>query len=91
MNRLLFFTGSECVHCHKMDPLIKKLEKENKLKVTKLEVWHNSKNAALLQKLDNNKCGGVPFFYNEKTKAWLCGESSYSELKKWALGNVLLS
>jgi len=86
VNQLLYFYGTECHFCHKMDPLINKLEKETKLKVTKLEVWHDSKNAALLQKLDNGKCGGVPFFYNEKTKAWICGECSYSELKKWATG-----
>ena len=86
MTKLLMFTGTECVHCHAMDPLITKLEKESKLKITKLEVWHDAKNAALQQKLDAGKCGGVPFFYNEKTKKWLCGEVPYSELKAWATG-----
>ena len=85
-NRLLNFFGIECVHCHAMDPLIAKLEKETKLKITKLEVWHNAKNAAIFQKLDAGKCGGVPFFFNEKTKKWLCGEVPYSELKEWATG-----
>lgn len=81
---LLFFTGRECVHCHAMFPSIDKLEKETKLKVKKIEVWHNAKNAAEFQKRDNGKCGGVPFFYNEKSKKWLCGEVPYSKLKKWA-------
>lgn len=83
---LLFFYGTECIHCHKMDPFIHKLEKENKVKLEKIEVWHNEKNAEKLRKLDNGKCGGIPFFYNEKTKAWICGETSFENLKKWALG-----
>ncbi len=83
---LLDFYGTECVHCHEMDPLVERLEKEEKLKVTKLEVWHNSKNAALLESLDKGKCGGVPFFYNKKTGKSICGSTSYENLKKWALG-----
>ena len=66
--KLLMFYGIECEHCHDMDPLVEKLEKELKVEVKKIEVWHNAKNAALLEKLDKGECGGVPFFYNEKTK-----------------------
>jgi len=83
---LLMFYGTECIHCHEMMPLVDKLEKETKLKVKKLEVWHDSKNAAIFQKLDQGKCGGVPFFYNEKTKKWICGAVPYAELKAWATG-----
>ncbi|MDP4012295.1 MAG: thioredoxin domain-containing protein [Candidatus Nanoarchaeia archaeon] len=82
--RLLFFTGRECPHCHEMEPLITKLEKELKVKVTKLEVWHNSKNAKLLKDLDKGYCGGVPFFYNENNDKWICGAVPYSKLKAWA-------
>lgn len=84
--RLLFFTGKECSHCHDSLPLVAKLEKEEKVKLVTLEVWHDSKNAAILEKLDNGKCGGVPFFYNENTSAWICGTPEYEELKEWALG-----
>lgn len=84
-NQLLFFYGTECPHCHEMDPLVEKLEKELKAKVVKLEVWHNSKNAALMEKLDKGFCGGVPFFLNEKSGAKICGSTSYENLKKWAL------
>lgn len=83
---LLLFTGLECGHCKKMYPLVEQLEKEKKVKIEKIEVWHNEKNAEKLRKLDDGKCGGVPFFYNEKTKAWICGETSFENLKKWALG-----
>lgn len=82
---LLMFYGTECVHCHRMDPLVAKLEREMKVKVQKLEVWHNEENARALQGLDKGFCGGVPFFYNMKTKKWICGEVPYEDLKKWAV------
>lgn len=87
MGELLMFSGTECVHCHTMFPLIDKLEKEEHIKIKKIEVWHNAKNAAILRKLDDGKCGGVPFFYNENTKKTICGSVSYEILKKWASGN----
>ena len=83
---LLFFTGTECTHCHEMHPLIDKLEKELKVKVLKLEVWHNAQNMALLQELDNGTCGGIPFFYNTATKKGLCGNQKYEKLVVWAQG-----
>ena len=90
-NRLIEFYGTECVHCREVDPLIEKLEKEEGVKITRLEVWHNSENAALMDKLDRDEkgqtlCGGVPFFYNEKTGKKICGTTSYEKIKKWALG-----
>lgn len=84
--RLLSFYGTECVHCHDMDPLNEKLEKELKIKLTKLEVWHNSKNAKILKDLDKGYCGGVPFYFNENTGKWICGAVPYKELKAWAKG-----
>lgn len=84
--RLLFFTGRECPHCHDMDPLNEKLEKELKIKLIKLEVWHDSKNAALLKSLDKSFCGGVPFYFNENTGKWICGSVPYAKLKEWAEG-----
>lgn len=84
--KLFFFFGTECPHCHDMEPLVEKLEKELKVKVEKLETWHNSKNATLLEKIDKGGCGGVPFFYNEKTKKTICGAVDYAILKKWAQG-----
>jgi len=86
MEELLFFTGRECVHCHEMDPLIERLETETGVEVTRLEVWHNEKNAELLQQLDKDYCGSVPFLYNRKTGKWICGNTTYEKLKEWALG-----
>lgn len=78
------FYGEECKHCHEMMPLIDKLEGEEGVKVKKVETWHNSANNEKFKKLDGGKCGGVPFFYNEETKATMCGSGSYAQLKKWA-------
>ncbi len=86
MGRLLFFYGTECHFCHDMDPLIEKLEKELKIALTKLEVWHNAQNAKIWQQLDGGFCGGVPFFFNENNKKKLCGAVSYEKLKAWAQG-----
>ncbi len=82
--RLIGFYGTECGHCHAMEPVIKQFEKETGKKIEKLEVWHNGTNAAFFEECDGGFCGGVPFFYNEKTKAKICGEATLAELKKWA-------
>jgi hypothetical protein len=68
-----------------MEPLVERLETEERMKVAKIEVWHNEANAKLMREYDKNYCGGVPFFFNKKTGKWICGESDYERLKKWAL------
>lgn len=87
MGNLLMFYGTECEHCHEMNPLVARLEKAEKVKVERLEVWHNAENAKLMKKYDKDFCGGVPFFYNTKTKKWICGAEEYEELKEWAVGS----
>jgi thiol-disulfide isomerase/thioredoxin len=82
---LLSFYGIECPHCERMLPFIKKLEEEKGVKVEQIEVWHNEENARILEGYDKDgACGGVPFFYNTETKAWLCGEVTYEEIVEWA-------
>jgi hypothetical protein len=68
-----------------MEPLVERLENEERMRVAKIEVWHNEANAKLMREYDKNYCGGVPFFFNKKTGKWICGESDYERLKKWAL------
>ena len=67
-----------------MHKLTERLEKEEGLVVEKLEVWHNKENSKKLEELDKGFCGGVPFFYNTKSCKWICGETTYEELKEWA-------
>ncbi len=81
--RLMEFYGTECPHCVRMQPLIEKLEQELKVTVERFEVWHNEENAKLMKKIDKD-CGGVPFFFNEKSGISICGEVDYDILKEWA-------
>ncbi len=92
-DRLIMFSGTECVHCKEMYPLIDRLEKETGHKVIMLEVWHDAENAAFLESLDKNPdgsvfCGGIPMFYSEKTGKKLCGNQTYEKLKAWASGEL---
>lgn len=80
MKRLIMFHGEECPHCHKMMPLVNRLEKDKKIKVIKLEVWYDKKNSELMDKLSKGKCQAVPYFFNEKTRKSICGSASYEKL-----------
>jgi hypothetical protein len=68
-----------------MTPLVERLEEEENVNIAKLEVWHNEVNAKRMKEYDKGYCGGVPFFFNQKTGKWICGEADYERLKKWAL------
>lgn len=89
--RIIEFYGTECPHCHEMEPLIERLERETPVKITRLEVWHNEENRHLMQHHAApilRACGGVlgvPAFYNERTRKALCGEQAYEDLRAWAL------
>ena len=84
---LLMFHGTECKHCIEMSPLVDKLEKEEGVKVERIETWHNAANEKKRLELDKGgKCGGVPFFVNEETGKTLGGAVSYNKLNVWASG-----
>jgi len=70
-----------------MEKLVDKLMKEG-YQVEKVEIWHNEENNKMLEKLDceDEPCGGVPFFLNQKTHATLCGEVTFKEIQNWADG-----
>lgn len=78
------FYGKECPHCEKMLRLTKQLETETGLRVNKFEVWHDKENMKTMEALDQGVCGGVPYFFNEKTHKTICGEATLDELKTWA-------
>mmetsp|Transcript_8084 Transcript_8084/g.14639 ORF Transcript_8084/g.14639 Transcript_8084/m.14639 type:complete len:193 (+) Transcript_8084:81-659(+) len=86
-SNLLEFYGIECDHCVDMEPLIEQLKEETGLFMRRFEVWYNDDNLRLLQKLDKEgSCGGVPFFYNKRSREWICGATTYPNFKAWALG-----
>lgn len=83
---LLEFYGKECSHCMRMKPFLRRLEKENGVQIQSFEIWHNDENSKNMGEYDKGLCGGVPFFFNTDTGGYICGETSYEELEKWALG-----
>ena len=83
---LIVFFGTECTHCHEIEPIIERVEEELGIEFTKLEVWHNEKNRKKLEELDNNRCGGVPFLINTRTGKFICGGASYEKIKNLAEG-----
>jgi len=86
MGHLLEFYGTECPHCERMHELVVRFEKEKGIKFESIEVWHNKENEQRLIDLDKDRCGGVPFYYNTKTRKFICGEVDYEEFKAWAGG-----
>ncbi len=83
---LLEFYGKECPHCMRMASKIEQLEKETGVKVEKYDVWHDEANARKMEEYDKGLCGGVPFYFNTETGKYICGETSYEEVKEWAAG-----
>jgi len=78
---LLEFYGEECPHCLAMKPVLERLRNEGAA-IESYEVWHNDNNAHKLNQYDKGFCGGVPFYINPETQQWICGETTYEELKK---------
>eukprot|EP00741_Cyanophora_paradoxa_P001034 tig00000455_g996.t1 len=83
---LMEFYGIGCDHCEDMQPLIHQVEAEIGRSFVRYEVWENPRNLKILQKLDRGMCGGIPFFYNRKTRDYICGATTADNLKAFALG-----
>jgi len=67
----ILFYGQGCSHCKNVDDYIKNNNIEQKVSFTRIEVWYNKSNAALLGQVAE-KCSltsnsvGVPFLYDGK-------------------------
>ena len=82
------FYGETCPHCVEMMPIVEKIEKDLGVTIEKLEVWNNEANAKQLEAIDTGLCGGVPFFWNDETKTFICGSTDEDTLTKWAKGEI---
>jgi len=82
---LIQFKGKGDDYCAQMEPLKEQLKEELGVEIRCFEVWYNSKNLELLQRLDRGRCGGVPFFYNKRSRRYICGATTYANLKAWAV------
>ena len=87
-SHLIDFYGTECMRCKEMEPILERLEKELKVKVDRIEVWHNAANAAMMGQYDKEQRGFVPMYVNKKTGKVLYGTQSYENMLKWAKGEA---
>jgi len=82
---LIQFKGKGDDYCALMEPMKEQLRDELGVEIRTFEVWYDSKNLELMQRLDRGRCGGVPFFYNKRTRRYICGATTYANLRSWAL------
>lgn len=73
---IVLFYGTECPHCKNVEDFIAQNKIDEKIKITRMEVWHNQNNAATLAQVAV-KCGitgnsvGVPFLYDGNGKCYI--------------------
>jgi hypothetical protein len=73
---IVLFYGDGCPHCKDVEDFILQNKIDEKIKITRMEVWHNKSNAALLGQIAK-QCGiignsvGVPFLYDGNNKCYL--------------------
>merc|ERR1719487_2427094 len=73
---LLFFTGESDKNSQAMQAHINQLRWEG-YKIQKFEIWYNTRNTELYQQLDMGRCyGHVPYFFNKRTRRYICGPTT---------------
>jgi len=87
---IVLFYGQGCPHCKDVEDFIVKNKIDDKVKITRLEVWYNKANQKLLGQIAQ-KCGitsdsvGVPFLYDGNGKCYI-GEVDVPNFLKTAAG-----
>ena len=67
-----------------MEVLIDKLENKMPVGITKIIVGNVKDPKTILWKhLDNERCKGLPFFYNVNTGASICGATTWDNFVAW--------
>ncbi|CAM9192237.1 unnamed protein product [Hapterophycus canaliculatus] len=83
---LLEFHGAKCDHCEEMLPLFDRLHDETRLVIKRHLVWEDTANFRLMAIYDlKTGCKGLPFFYNRRTGETICGATTWSNFRNWAL------
>ena len=78
-----FFRGEGCPHCEEAENWFKSIQEEygSKFKIIDYEVWYNSENAALMQKISDTRgddASGVPYIIIGD-KSWIGYTEDYNE------------
>jgi len=76
---LLMFTGDDCAHCDEMEPYLQFFERKLHKNIARLNVWRSNKFYRLFKDTDSG-CGGLPYFYNRKSKKSICGATTPENL-----------
>jgi hypothetical protein len=88
---IVLFYGQECPHCKIVEDFIAQNKIDEKVKINRLEVWHNKSNAKLLGNVATDICKitgnsvGVPFLYDGNGKCYI-GEVDVPNFLKAAAG-----
>ncbi len=87
---IVLFYGQGCPHCEDVEKFITENKIEDKVKISRLEVWYNKNNQATLAqvvKMCNIKGDsvGVPFLYDGNGKCYI-GEVDVPNFLKTAAG-----
>jgi len=73
---IILFYGQGCPHCKDVEDFISQNKIEDKVKITRLEVWYNKDNQTILAEAVQ-KCGitsnqvGVPLLYDGNGKCYM--------------------
>ncbi|RME77584.1 hypothetical protein D6774_03960 [Candidatus Woesearchaeota archaeon] len=78
---IIFFYGTECATCHKIEPTVDKIAQEKGVEVVKKETYHNAQNQEELMRLAEGKCSQLPFIINTDNDNYLCGDVSEEEIQ----------
>jgi len=87
---IVLFYGQGCPHCEEVENFISQNNIDQKIEITRMEVWYNKNNAATLAKTAQ-KCGittdtvGVPFLYDGQGHCYI-GEVDVPNFLKQAAG-----
>jgi hypothetical protein len=87
---IVLFYGQGCPHCSDVDAFITANNIEQKVKITRMEVWYNKANQLTLVQVAQ-KCGitassvGVPFLYDGNGKCYV-GEADVPNFLKIQAG-----
>jgi hypothetical protein len=71
-------------------PPVERLHENLGVTIEQYEVWHNDDNLKKFREYDKSFCDGVPFFIKTDTGKFICGETTYEALEKWAKGAVVI-
>lgn len=89
---IIMYYGKGCPYCKRLEPLIKKAERDLRIEIIRKEVWHNKDNEREFKELEEkilSQCNDgrlvVPTLYSTFTGKARCGKSGapYEELVKW--------